>query len=45
MEAEMKDKNGSYIIEREFLSQISIIELVSRIVKAYVSVATDQEAV
>lgn len=40
----MKDKNDSYIIEREFMSQISITELISRIIKAHVSLAIEQEA-
>lgn len=43
MKIRMKDKNDSYIIEREFLSRISTEELISRIIKAHVSSATDQE--
>lgn len=43
MKIRMKDKNDSYVIEREFLSRISTEELISRIIKAHVSSATDQE--
>lgn len=43
--AESTKNNGSYIIEREFLAQISITELVSRIIRAHASEAASQEAV
>lgn len=43
--SEVESNQGCYTIEREFLAQISITELINRIIRAHISEDADQAAV